>query len=92
MDHGMDSDEDLPLTRISFSQGSLLPNFSISSIVDGILNNDNLGQQDSERNTVDQPRGTEKLHWKRSILDDEELGMRKESRLKELYTLLFFSV
>ena len=88
----MDSDEDLPLTRSSFSQGSLLPNFSIGPIVDGILNNDNLGQQNSERNMVDQRRGTEKLHWKSSILDDEELGMRKESRLKELYTLLFFSI
>ena len=75
---GMDSDEDLLLTRSSFSHESLLLNSSIGSIVDGILNNDDLGQQNSERNVVDQSRGTEKLHWKSSILDDEELGMRKE--------------
>ena len=88
----MDSDVDLLLTRSSFSHESLLPNSSIGSIVDSILNNDDLGQQNSERNVVDQSRGTEKSHWKSSILDDEELGMRKESRLKELYTLLFFSI
>ena len=41
MDDGMDSDEDLPLTRSSFS----LPNFSIGSIVARIRNDDDLGQQ-----------------------------------------------
>ena len=93
MDDGIDSDEDLLLTGSSFSDESLLPNSSIGSIVDSILlNNDDLGQQNSERNVVDQSRGTEKLHWKSSILDGEELGMRKESRLKELYTLLLFSI
>ena len=68
---------------------SLLPNSSIGSIVDGILNDNDLGQQNSEWNVVDQSRGTEKLEWKSSTLNDEELGMRKESRLKELYTLLY---
>ena len=58
MDDGMESDEDLLLTKSSFSQESLLPNFCIGSIVDGIFNNDNFGQQNSERNLVNQSRGT----------------------------------
>ena len=94
MDDGMDSDEDLLLTRSSFSQESLLPNFCIGPIVDGILNNDNFGQQNSERNLVDQSTGTEKWrrNFKSSILHDEVLGMRKESGLKELYPSLLYSI
>ena len=55
----MDSDEDLLLTRSSFSHQSLLPNSSIGSIVDSILNNDDLGQQNYEWNVVEQSRGRE---------------------------------
>ena len=88
----MDSDEHLLLTRSCFSQERLLPNSIIGLIVDSILNNADLGQQNSERNVVDQSRGTEKLHWKSSIFDNEELGMRKESRLKELHTVIFLFI
>ena len=82
MDDGMDSDEDLLLARSSFSHESLLPNSSIGSIVDGILKEENLGQQNSERNVVDQSRGTETLHWK-------SVRTRDEKKIKVKGTLYF---
>ena len=42
------------LTRSSFSQERLLPNVSIGSIVDGILDNEVCEEQNSERNVVKQ--------------------------------------
>ena len=78
------------LTRSSFSQERLLPNVSIGSIVDGILDNEVCEQQNSERNVVKQWRPPEKLHWKNSVLGDEELGVRKESRLNETFYCVIF--
>ena len=55
MDDGMDSDDDLLLTiEVVFRRKSLLPNFSNGSLVDGILNSYDCGEQNSERNVVDQ--------------------------------------
>ena len=47
----MDSDEDLPLTRNTVFRTKVYCPI-LGSIVDGILSNDDLGQQNSERNVV----------------------------------------
>lgn len=49
-----------------------MPNFSIGSIIDGILNNDDCDQQNSERNVVDPLR-------KMSIVYDEERERIKDT-------------
>ena len=54
----MDSDEDLPLTRSTVFRTKVYCPI-LGSIVDGILKNDDLGQQNSGRNVVDHIRKTE---------------------------------